>query len=214
MRPGGSSSSVVRSRSPKITMAAVRGIGVAVITKQVRVAVGALGPQRRPLLHAEAVLLVDHDRAERGELDLLGQQRVGPHHEADVTRRQARQHRGARLALDPAREQLHPHLAAAHPSRPFEVAQQRAHGGDVLLGQHLGRHHERALVPALHRGQQRGQRHHRLAGSHVPLQEAVHGEGAGHVGDDDGQGPALRLRQLVGQPGQEARHEGVARPRR
>ena len=33
-RPGGISSSVVRSRSPKITMAAVRGIGVAVITSR------------------------------------------------------------------------------------------------------------------------------------------------------------------------------------
>ena len=33
-RPGGNSSSVVRSRSPKITMAAVRGMGVAVMTSR------------------------------------------------------------------------------------------------------------------------------------------------------------------------------------
>ena len=95
------------------------------------------------------------------------------------------------------------------PPRALEVAQQRAHGGEVLLGQHLGRHHERALVPALHRGQQRGQRDHRLARPDVALQEPVHREGPGHVGHDHGQGPALRLGELVGQAGQEARHQRV-----
>ena len=97
----------------------------------------------------------------------------------------------------------------AHAAGAFQVAEQRAHRREVLLGQHLGRHHERALVPALHRGQQRGQRDDGLAGADVALEQAVHREGPGHVGHDHRQGPALRLRELVGQPGQEARHEGV-----
>ena len=65
-RPGGSSSMTVMSRSPKTTMAAVRGIGVAVMTSRSgsRPAVRApsLVPEGGPLLDPEAVLLVDdHD---------------------------------------------------------------------------------------------------------------------------------------------------------
>ena len=76
-RPGGSSSSTVRSRSPKITMAAVRGMGVAVMTRRSGSPVVPLGPQRGPLLDPEAVLLVDDHHAERPELDLLGEQGMG-----------------------------------------------------------------------------------------------------------------------------------------
>ena len=52
---------------------------------------------------------------------------------------------------------------------------------------------ERALMAALHRRQERGHRHHRLARADVTLEQAVHGEGARHVGDDDGQSPTLRV---------------------
>ena len=134
---------------------------------------------------------------------------MGAHDDADLPRGQALEHRGARLALDPAGEQLHPDLAARHASGALEVAEQRAHGGEVLFGQHLGRHHQRALVPALHGGEQRGQRHDGLARAHVALEQAVHRERARHVGHDDGEGAALGRRQLVGQRGQEARHQRV-----
>ena len=177
--------------------------------QEVGIAVGSLGAQRRPLLHAEAVLLVDHHAPERGERDLLGEQRMGAHDDADLPRGQAVEHRAARLALDPAREQLDPDLAARHATGALEVAEQRAHGREVLFGQHLGRHHQRALVPALHRGEQRGQRHDRLARPDVALEQAVHRERARHVGHDDGEGAALGRRQLVGQRGQEARHQRV-----
>ena len=178
--------------------------------QEVRVAVAALGPQRGPLLDAEAVLLVDHHRTERAERDLLGQQGVRPHHHAHRARGQALEHRGARLALDPAGEQLDAHLAAPHAPGPLQVAEEGAHGREVLFRQHLGGDHEGTLVPALHGRQQRGQRHHRLARADVALQEPVHREGPGHVRHNDGQGAALGLGQLVGQAGQEARHERVA----
>ena len=63
---------MVMSRSPKTTMAAVRGIGVAVITSRsgsrpVAVGAAALGPERGPLLHPEPVLLVDDHHAEGAE---------------------------------------------------------------------------------------------------------------------------------------------------
>ena len=83
----------------------------------------------------------------------------------------------------------------------------------VLLGQHLGRHHQRSLMPALDRPQQRRQRHHRLARPDVALQQAVHGERPGQVGHDHGQGLALGPGQREGQGGQEPRHQGaVFRP--
>ena len=82
----------------------------------------------------------------------------------------------------------------------------------MLFGQHLGGHHEGTLVAALRGGQQGGQGHYRLARADVALQQAVHGERPGHVGDDHGQGPALGLGELVGQAGQEAGHQRVAHP--
>ena len=88
----GSSSSTVRSRSPKITMAAVRGMGVAVMTRRSGSPALPLGPQGGPLLDPEAVLLVDHHHAQRSELDLLGEQRMRPHHDARRPLGQVGQH--------------------------------------------------------------------------------------------------------------------------
>ena len=158
------------------------------------------------------MLLVDHHRAERAERHLLGQQGVRPDHDPHRPRGQALEHGGARLSLDPAGQQLDAHLAPSHAARALEVAQQRAHRGEVLLGQHLGRHHQGALVAALHGGEQRGQRHHRLARADVALQQSVHRERSGHVGHNDGQGPALRLGELVGKAVQEPGHQCVAHP--
>ncbi len=177
--------------------------------QQVGVAVGPLGAQRGPLLDAETVLLVDDDAAERAEADLLGQQGVRPHHEAHGTRGQPVHHGGARLTLDPAREQFHPDLATGHAARALEVAEQRTYGGEVLLGEDLGGHHEGTLVPALDRSQERGECDHGLTRADVALEQAVHGERPGHVGDDHGQGAALRRRELVGQAGEEPRDQGV-----
>ncbi len=176
--------------------------------QEVGVAVGALAAQGGSLLDAEAVLLVDHHAAERAERHLLGEQGVGAHDQADATPAEAFEDARARPALHLAREELDPHVPAGHAPGALEVAQQRPHRGEVLLGQHLGRHHQRALMPALRGGQQRGHRHHGLARADVTLEQAVHREGARHVGDDDRQGLALRGRELVGQPGQEPGHQG------
>ena len=74
---------------------------------------------------------------------------------------------------------------------------------EVLLGQHLGRHHERPLVPAADGGQERGHGHHRLARADVALQETVHGERPGQLGEDGGQGPPLGPGQLEGEAAEE-----------
>ena len=67
-----------------------------------------------------------------------------------------------------------------------DAVEQRPHAREVLLGEHLGGRHERALVAALHGGEQRGDRDDRLAGAHVALQQAVHRDRAGQVGGDLG----------------------------
>ena len=57
----------------------------------------------------------------------------------------------------------------------------------MLLGEHLGRRHERALVAALHRDEQRGERDDRLARADVALEQPVHRRGAGEVVRDLGE---------------------------
>ena len=65
VRPGGISRSSDLSRSPYTSIAAVRGIGVAVITSTSGTTSAlAFALQQRALLHAEAVLLVDHREPE------------------------------------------------------------------------------------------------------------------------------------------------------
>ena len=68
-----------------MSIAAVRGIGVAVITSTsgLRLSSTALAPQQVALLDAEAVLLVDHRDAEVGELHALVDQRVRADDEVD-----------------------------------------------------------------------------------------------------------------------------------
>ena len=90
MRPGGSSSSTLTSRSPYTVIATVRGIGVAVITSTSGTAAAGLVAQRRPLLDAEAVLLVDDDHAEAAEVDAPLDQRVRADDDVDRTRGEVR----------------------------------------------------------------------------------------------------------------------------
>ena len=74
--------------------------------------------------------------------------------------------------------------------------------GDVLLGEHLGRRHQRTLVAALHRRQQRRHGDDRLAGADVALQQPVHRVRPGEVGAD-----------LVDRPAAARRSAGTAAPR-
>ena len=72
-----------------------------------------------------------------------------------------------------------------------QAAEHVAHRQAVLLGQHLGRGHERALVAALDGHEQGGDGHQRLARAHVALEQPVHGVDAGQVAGDLGDGPLL-----------------------
>ena len=64
----------------------------------------------------------------------------------------------------------------------------------MLLGEDLGRRHQRTLVAALDRGQQGGDGDDRLAGADVALQQAVHGVRRREVGIDLADHPGLGAR--------------------
>ena len=59
-----------------------------------------------------------------------------------------------------------------------------ADGGEVLLGQQLGRRHERRLVAVLDRHQRREQRDDRLAAADVALHQPMQRMRLRHVGED------------------------------
>ena len=107
VRPGGISSSTLTSRSPYTVIAAVRGIGVAVITSTSGTCPSTIFvAQRGALLDAEPVLLVDHDDAEAGEVDLLLDQRVGADGDVDRAVGEPGQDLLAFAAGDPVGQQL------------------------------------------------------------------------------------------------------------
>ena len=113
---------------------------------------GRLRVERRALAHAEAVLLVhDHD-GEVAELHRLLDQRVSAHHELELPVRQPVEQLAPPRGARGAGEELHRQLAA----------EQRVERAVVLLGERLGRRHQRRLGAVLDRAQHRRQRYDRV----------------------------------------------------
>ncbi len=147
-RPGGSSSTTVMSRSPKTTMAAVRGMGVAVMTKRSgSPPVGPGAPLSRswarcstPNRCCSSMTATPNDL----EGHVLGQQRMGADHQVDRSVGQPVHDRRPFLPGRPAGEERDPQRPDPG-QRPFvghlEVAEKGAHLRRVLLGQDLGRRH-------------------------------------------------------------------------
>ena len=133
--------------------------------------------QRRALLDAEAVLLVDDGDGEVAELEALLDQRV----RADDDVRLA-----ADLRLDRAGDER---------AADAELHAEALDREEVLLGERLGRRHQRALPSRLDRPQQRVERDHRLARADVALEQALHRRRPGQVGVELGD----RLLLVLGQ---------------
>jgi hypothetical protein len=146
----------------------------------------ALG-QRRALLDAEPVLLVDDRDREVGEPDLLLDQRVGADRDLRLSAGDPRSRGRVLLRGQGAREQH---------ERDVELGADPLDRQEVLLGERLGRRHQRALPAGLDRTQQRVERHDRLPGADVALEQPRHGRRAGEVGVDLRDRPLLVLRQL------------------
>ncbi len=124
--------------------ASVRGIGVAVMWR--RCGRSSLAASRSALRDAEAVLLVDDGDGEVAEVDLLLDQRVRPDDDLGIARRDELPGGGVLLGPERAREQRH-----AYAERRAELVDRE----EVLLGEGLGRRHERALAAGLDRAQER-----------------------------------------------------------
>ena len=121
--------------------------------------------ERGALLDAEAVLLVDDGNGEVAEADLLLDQRVRADRDLHVAGGDQLPHVGVLLRAEGARQQRHPHA---------ELRADSLDGEEVLLGEHLGRRHQRALPSRLDGPQQRRERDDGLAGADVALEQPLH----------------------------------------
>jgi hypothetical protein len=158
------------------------------------------------------VLLVDDGQPQAGDLHLAVDEGVGADDDVHLAGGQGRGQLPALGGAGAVGEQLDPDGAVAGERARLgdaEPVQEPAQREVVLLGQHLGGGHDRPLVAALHGAEQGVERHHRLARSHVPLQQPVHGPGGSQVGVDLGHGPGLVASELEGQTGPERLDEGA-----
>ena len=91
------------------------------------------------------------------------------------------------------------HRAREQADRDAKLTAERLDGQEVLLGERLGRRHERAPEAALGSAQQRVQRDDRLAGADVTLQQAFHRRRPGEIGVDLRDRALLVIGELEGQ---------------
>ena len=150
----------------------------------------ALARQRQPLGDAEAVLLVDHHKAEVAVVHAVLKDRVGAHQQLDRAIEQPHQDRFALASLGAARQQRD-----LHPRRTEHLAQRL----EMLAGEDFGGGQQRGLLARLDRDQHRIQRHHGLARTDIALQQAQHRCLLRHVARDLGDGALLRAGEAEGQ---------------
>ncbi len=145
----------------------------------------ALHAQREPLMHAEAVLLVDNGKPQVVEFHVLLEQRM----RADCNPRLDGGHRSERRGFLPlaqaAGQPVHAHVEHAHPSGELAV---------MLLGENLRRRHDSHLIAVLHALQRGKGRDHRLAAATSPCSSRCMGYRLRAVALDFRQHAALRQR--------------------
>ena len=161
----------------------------------------ALLPQPQPLLDTQAMLLVDDHEREVGKSDAYLKERMRAHDESHFTCGEGRE-----------RDSAHPR--ALRPRHESDLQSERmkpvAKIAPVLLGEQLGRRHERRLQAAARRTRGRRSRDHGLAAADVTLQKPQHWAPGHEVGVNFLQSAQLRGRQLEGQRLQEARRKALA----
>ena len=136
---------------------------------------GRLAVQRAALVDAEAVLLVDHGDGEPVELHRALDQRVRADEQLQLPARELAEQVGAAARGRRARQERRLQQLARH-----ELLQRR----EVLLGERLGRRHQRRLGAVLDRAQHRVERDDGLAGADLPHQQPLHRPARGEVAVD------------------------------
>ena len=148
------------------------------------------------------MLLIDHRHCQRPEGDIRLDQRVRAHQQSQLAASQLAQSVLTSPRRRRAGQQRGGHLLAA--DQPLQSR-------EVLLGQRLGRRHQRGLHPVLNRSEHRIQGHHRLPAAHLPHQQPLHRAYRRQLFSDRLHRPALisrqRERQALPQP-------ALAQPRR
>ena len=176
--------------------ASVRGIGVAVMWRTW--GCPALG-ERRALLDAESMLLVDDGDREIAEVDLLLDQRVRADRDLHVARRDQ---------LPDVRVLLRRQRAREERDADAELRADPLDREEVLLGEHLRRGHHRPLPVGLDGPQQGVQCDDRLARADVALQQPLHRRRLREITVDLGDRAILRVGE------REREHLPVARQER
>ena len=153
--------------------------------------------ERRSLLDAEAMLLVRHDEAERGEGDRLLNQGMRADHDIDIVRLDCLVRRLALLLRQSSCQEQQPH---------GQISQQFAELVEMLTRQDFRRRHECALKAVFHRLDERQEGERRLTRADVALHEAAHRHGKLHILTN----VAPRLFLILRQP----KRQSLARPAR
>ena len=209
VRPGGSSSSTLTSRSPYTVIAAVRGIGVAVMTSTSGTAVPALSrnaarcstPKRCCSSTTTTPRLWNATPSWIRAWVPMTRSTV-PSASPPSTRR-----RSAPVTRLVSSSTLSGRSPNRLPGGHEQSGEQPADARDVLFGEHLRRRHQRPLVPALHGGEQRRDSDDGLPRADVALQQPVHRMGRREVGVDLPDHPLLRGGQREAQRGVEPADE-------
>ena len=147
--------------------------------------------QGTALAHAEAVLLVRDCQGQAREIDAFAEERMGTHRKVRLAQSQPFHGFPLRLRRHAAFELHHPD------THRFQKLRK---GAEMLIRQQLRGGHESRLESGAADGPDAGGGYHRLAGTHIPLHQPVHGAAGGHIPQGIPNGPGLRPRQGEGQP--------------
>ena len=128
--------------------------------------------ERRSLFDAEAMLLVRHDEAERGEGDRLLNQGMRADHDIDIVRLDRLVRCLALLLRQSSCQEQQPH---------GQILQQFAELVEMLTRQDFRRCHECSLKAVFYRLDERQEGESRLARADVALHETAHRQGKLHV---------------------------------
>ena len=140
-----------------------------------RAALRPLGPEFCPLVHAEAVLFVNHCKAKGLEDDVVFDECVCADDDAEAAVFEPCVYAAALLLRRAAGQQGAAYAGAGKISA--DVCK-------MLLCKHFRGRHYAGLVAVVHRQQRTQHCHHRLAGAYVALEQAVHLVAAAHVFED------------------------------
>ena len=152
--------------------------------------------EREPLVHAEAVLLVDDGERQIVKRDVFLKQRVGADQEIDIAERKT------------IEDLLTPGAALAAGQNGDADAggfRQRRDRGEMLARENFRRRHERSLAAGLDHGCGRSERDDGFSRADIALQQTQHSLRASKIGDDVVNRLLLRMGQCVRQRLEDAR---------